>query len=117
MWCLGRILPLILGECVPQNDPYWENYLLMLTITDYLFAPVTSHDIATYVKHLIQEHHEAFCVLYPHASFIPKLHIMIHLPEWMQRYVMFLYAFCQNTQPNISSPESAIIPCLSHSCL
>ena len=88
MWCLGRLLPLMVGELVPQSDPHWENFTLMLQITDYIFAPVTSPDIASYIKTLIKEHHECFKELYPSASIIPKMHYMIHLPEWMVRYVI-----------------------------
>ncbi len=58
----------------------------MLTITDYVFAPVVSDDIASYVKSLIQDHHETFQELYSSARIIPKMHYMLHLPEWIQRY-------------------------------
>ena len=42
MWCLGRLLPVMLGECVPKEDEKWECFLLLLTIVDYIFAPVIS---------------------------------------------------------------------------
>ena len=87
MWCLAWLLPLMIGELVPQNDPYWQNFVLLLTITDYIFAPVTSDDITSYIKVLLKEHHERFCELYPNAPAIPKMHYMLHLPEWMERYV------------------------------
>ncbi len=83
LWCLARSLPLILGEYVAENDPNWDNFLLMLTITDYVFAPVSSQDIIGYLKILIQEHHEAFSTLYPDAPIIPKQHYVIHLPDFM----------------------------------
>lgn len=83
MWCLARLLPLMIGDIASEDEPHWDNFLLMLSIVDYLFAPVTSGDIASYVKLLINEHHQAFCNLYPNAPIIPKLHYMIHLPEWM----------------------------------
>ena len=54
----ARLLPLMIGELVPAQDP---NFVLMLTITGYLFAPVTSEEIVPYLKPLIKEHHEAFC--------------------------------------------------------
>ena len=83
MWCLARLLPLMIGDIVSEDEPHWDNFLLMLSIVDYIFAPVTSGDIASYVKLLINEHHQAFCNLYPNAPIVPKLHYMIHLPEWM----------------------------------
>uniref|UniRef100_A0A1X7TW99 Uncharacterized protein n=1 Tax=Amphimedon queenslandica TaxID=400682 RepID=A0A1X7TW99_AMPQE len=59
-----------------------ENFLLLLTIVEYVFGPVTSEDVVPYLKDLIREH-ENFCQLYPNASIIPKIHYIIHLPEWL----------------------------------
>lgn len=83
LWCLARMLPLLLGDYVTENEPHWDNFLLMLTITDYVFAPVISEDIIGYLKILIQEHHEAFCILYPSMPIIPKQHYVVHLPEFI----------------------------------
>ena len=33
MWCLARLLPLMIGEYVPVSEPHWENYTLMFQIT------------------------------------------------------------------------------------
>ena len=91
MWCLARILPLMMGELVPEHNLQWENYLLMLTITDYIFAPVTSADISAYIKTLIKDHHDSFRDLYPLTPVIPKMHYIIHLPEWMTRYAYYVH--------------------------
>ena len=82
LWCLAK-LPLLLGGYVVESDPHWQNFLLMLTITDYAFSLVSSKEIIGYLKTLIQEHHDAFCELYPDASVIPKQHYIVHLPEIM----------------------------------
>ena len=81
------MLPLMIGQNIIENEQHWENFLLMLTITDYVFGPVVSCDVIPYLKSLIKEHHENFCTLYPNAPVIPKLHYMVHLPEWLLRYV------------------------------
>ena len=49
MWCLARLLPLMTGDSVPEHDAHWENFNLMLSITDYAFAPVTSEEIIPYL--------------------------------------------------------------------
>lgn len=87
MWTLARLLPLMIGEYIPSNDPYWENFLLLLTITDYVFAPITSVEIADYVATVIDEHYQKFRQLYPNSPIIPKMHYNIHLSEWMKLYV------------------------------
>ena len=82
-----------------EGDENWENYLLLLRIVDYLFAPVISYEETVYLKvsakfivkktvtlykllqFLIEQHHEAFAVLYPIVSITPKMHYMIHMPR------------------------------------
>ncbi len=81
MWLLGRILPLIIGDLVPQEDQKWENYILLMDIVDILFAPKISTDHTSYLARLINEHHNKFKVLYPDDSIIPKMHFMIHMPR------------------------------------
>ena len=87
MWCLARLLPLIIGEKIDFNNAPWENFLLLLKITDHLLAPVTCDDIISYLKILISDHHQAFKSLYPHCHITPKMHYLIHYPECMKRYV------------------------------
>ena len=38
MWCLGHFLPLFIGHLVPEGDIFWDNFLMLLTIMDYVFA-------------------------------------------------------------------------------
>lgn len=85
MWCLGRLLPLMIGEKIPVTDEHWSNFLCLLDIMDYLFAPVLSKDCTSHLKDLISEHHEAFMELYPSCRIIPKMHYMVHYPECIRR--------------------------------
>ena len=71
----------MVGQHVPDDDENWLNYLLMLEISDYLFAPIISADEAAYLSILIKEHHSRFKNLYSSASVIPKMHFLIHTPR------------------------------------
>jgi len=81
MWCLGRLLPLMIGEKVPEDDENWQNYLLMLSIVDYIFAPRILPECLSELKILIRDHHQKFTELYPSSPITPKLHYMVHYPE------------------------------------
>ena len=83
MWLLGRILPLVIGECIPEDDGRWMLYLQMMDIVDILFSPTTSEDHAIYLSTLINDHHEDFARLYPDSNIIPKMHFMVHMPRLM----------------------------------
>ena len=54
MWCLGRFLPILIGDLVPEEHCYWENFLTLLDIVNELFAPVTTTDRADYVSLLVE---------------------------------------------------------------
>ena len=81
MYLLGRLLPLFMGKYVPEGDSWWDNYLLMLQITDYLLAPELLPEEVAHLKVLIEEHHTTFATLYPDLSIIPKMHYMVHMPR------------------------------------
>ena len=85
MWCLARLLPLLIGELVSPNEIHWESFLLLLTIIDYAFAPITSEDTDMYLKGVINDHHVLFWEVYSSCPVIPKMHYIIHLPEWIIR--------------------------------
>ena len=80
---MARLLPLFIGEQNDEGDPHWENFLLMLTIVDYCFAPLVSEDWAAYLRMIINDHHKEFTTLYPSCRVIPKMHYMVHYPEMM----------------------------------
>lgn len=86
MWCLSRLLPLIIGPSVPDDD-YWRNSLLLLKITDLIFSPVLSRSNAMYLVYLIDDYLQTFVELYPHCKIIPKQHYMVHIPQWIVRYI------------------------------
>ena len=65
MWCLARLLPLMIGERIPEENEHWKNFLLLLEIMDILFAPVLCQDLVAYLLTLIEDRHRAFIQLYP----------------------------------------------------
>ena len=85
MWCLARLLPLMIGEHVPEDDHRWGLFKIFLMIVDYVFAPNTDEDIIEYIRKLIEDHHLKFRELYPDCPITPKQHYMIHIPDWMTK--------------------------------
>lgn len=85
LWCLGRLLPLLIGDLVPDDDPYWDNYLLLLTIVDYVFAPTLSKRTPAFLTVLINDHLSQFKEIYTNCSIIPKQHYLIHIPQWIEQ--------------------------------
>ena len=88
LWLFGRILPLMIGDKIPEEDDYWANFLRMMEIVDRLFCPNLVEDDAAYLQALISDHHHEFCHLYPDESVILKMHFMVHMPRLMIQYVI-----------------------------
>ena len=87
MWCLARLLPLMIGVHIAYDNQHWENFLQCMTIVDYVFAPVTSTNVLDYLTDLLEEHLILFKELYPNCPIIPKMHYLIHIPDWIKRYI------------------------------
>lgn len=83
---MARFLPLLIGDLVPEDDDHWENFLELMTIVDYVFAPVVTHEIISCLEVLIEKFLINFCSCYPQRPPTPKMHYMIHIPSWMKRY-------------------------------
>lgn len=56
MWSLGRLLPMIIGaEITDEDDPNWLHYLQLLSIMEYVFAPVVHPSTPSHLQ-VINEH-------------------------------------------------------------
>ena len=69
MWCLGWLLPVMIGDMIPVDDEHWQNFLDMMTIADYVFAPAVTPEMAAFLHDKIRDHHAHFSKLYPTSSF------------------------------------------------
>ena len=86
-WCLGRFLPLLIGDLIPEGNENWRAFLMFLKIMEYTFAPVITVDKLDYLQTLIQDFLIEFTHLYPEQHLTPKMHYLIHIPTWMKRLV------------------------------
>ena len=77
-------LPLIVGDRVPEDDPMWECFTLLLEIVKYCTARVTHIGSVDYVAALVDQHHRDLRKCYPGTNFTPKLHYVVHLPRLMK---------------------------------
>ena len=85
MWCLARVLPLLIGDLIPDGDEQWENFLCLLKIEEIVFSPVTSTRMAAYLAVLVEQYLNESKELHE-RSLIPKHHNMVHYPRQITRY-------------------------------
>ena len=60
MWCLRHFLPLLIVHLVPESDDFWDNFLMLLTIMDYVFALIASDDKVDYVAMFVEDFFNRF---------------------------------------------------------
>ena len=78
---LCRIIPLLIGDCVPEEDKHWRCFLLLLKICDIVFSPIIPKGYCAVLKLLIEEHHSLFKLLYSSSMLTPKFHFLVHYPD------------------------------------
>ena len=66
---------------IPQDDEHWLNFLALLQIMNFLLCPLITTDEVAYLQLLIDQHHQAFCNLYPGNTRTPKMHYIVHMPR------------------------------------
>jgi len=88
MWCLAQYLPLLIGSFVHEGHQHWENFLMLLSIMDYVFAPVITSAKTDFISGLTEDFLQDFTQLYPETRLTPKMHYTIHLSSWIKRYIV-----------------------------
>ena len=92
----ATILPLLIGDKIPEDDLNWECYLLLVQILQISTAKVSSEPSSLYLAALINQHHQLFICCYPGVKLIPKAHYLIYFPKQICRLVTFMliYLMC-----------------------
>ena len=54
MWTLARLLPVMIGHLISDDDPHWKHYLELLEIVNLIFSPIVRPEIPGYLEVLIE---------------------------------------------------------------
>lgn len=101
MWTLARFLPFAIGYKIPQDNKYWNNFLIVLEIMNTVFSRAIPVHRCAYLEWLIEEHHTNFKQLYPNTPITLKMHSMVHMPQLILKYVyLLLYITYQDCNYN-----------------
>ncbi|KAK0132606.1 hypothetical protein N1851_032474 [Merluccius polli] len=79
-WCLLRLLPLLIGDLIPEDNQQWELLLMLLNCMEFIFSPSITSPGILFLEKIIQEHHSLFLELFPDLHLRPKHHFMLHYP-------------------------------------
>uniref|UniRef100_H2Y2P4 C2H2-type domain-containing protein n=1 Tax=Ciona intestinalis TaxID=7719 RepID=H2Y2P4_CIOIN len=92
-WCLFRLLPIIIGDAIPDCDPGWQLLLLLSEILEIVFAPNVILEETEYLKAIIQEFYWGVVKFSP-SLIVPKFHFMLHYPRLLKYYGPLRHLWC-----------------------
>ena len=61
----------MIGDLIPFEDEYWENFLTLLDIMDYVFVPSTTPEKVSHIAVLVED----FLTEFSHLYNRPELHV------------------------------------------
>ena len=88
MWTLARLLPVMIGKYIDEDNKFWDHFLQHLDIMEYTFSPTVLPTTPAYLKVIIESNLTTYQELYPESTFTPKMHYMVHIPQYLYRYVI-----------------------------
>ncbi|XP_070406635.1 uncharacterized protein [Nothobranchius furzeri] len=81
-WCLLRLLPLIIGDKVPEDDEAWQVLMTLKDVVELIMAPVHTDETLGYMDSKISEHRYRYLNAFPGKKLKPKHHFLEHYP-WL----------------------------------
>lgn len=85
-WALLRLLPLIVGERIPENEPTWQVLLNLKDIVQLVLSPVHTDSTICFLDSKMSEHQHRFLTAFPQDKPIPKHHFLEHYPQLIKAF-------------------------------
>lgn len=77
MLCFVKFLGLLIGDLIPENDTFWQLYILLRRIIDILLSRTSTRDDTLLINNLIYEHNKLYIELSGN-KLKPKYHHLLH---------------------------------------
>ncbi len=85
-WTLLRLLPLMLGHLIPEDELAWQVLLDLKDIVELAVARFHTDDTIAYLECKITEHRQKYTELFPGVVLRPKHHFVEHYAELIKLY-------------------------------
>lgn len=82
--CFVKYFGLLIGDLVPDDDPFWLLYKLLREILDIVFAKNIHNNYFNILQVLVNEHHKLYLQI-TNDNLKPKYHILVHYPNFMKK--------------------------------
>lgn len=80
-WTLLRLLPLMIGSSIPEQEPSWEILMDLKEIVEIVVSNKFSEEILGYLECKISDHRKLLIDTFPEFNLRPKHHFIEHYPH------------------------------------
>jgi len=80
-WALLRLLPLMIGRRIPENEPSWEILMDLKAIVELVVSAKFSEETLCYLESKISDHRHLLTETFPDLTLRPKHHFVDHYPQ------------------------------------
>jgi len=94
MMTLVKLLPLMVGNLIDDNDDHWICFLILWDICGMVLKFEVTEADSRHLSWLVEVYLESFHELYGHASMPPKFHYLVHLSQQIMMYVVETSTYC-----------------------
>jgi hypothetical protein len=101
MWCLLRLLPLMVGPLVGTTSScykFWCFFLELKAIVELVFAPQVAIGHVEHLNSMIQDHIANFTELFPNKKLKPKHHFLLHYANAFLTYGPLRSCWCMRIE-------------------
>ena len=85
-WCLLRMLPLMVGHCVPHDSEARDVLIKLLDVTEYCTTSEVTSTLASFLADLIEDFLTHYYTVFPDMTMKPKFHYLVHYPEQLLEF-------------------------------
>ncbi|KAJ8041305.1 hypothetical protein HOLleu_12090 [Holothuria leucospilota] len=86
MWCLMRLIFIMLGNVIPTGNDHWQLLLHLREICDVATSPVHTPDTLIYLEDTVFDFLDLYKTLYPLEKLTPKMHYLQHYSRQIERF-------------------------------
>lgn len=118
MWCVIRVLPLLIGSLIPQDNVHWKLILKLREIVDISFSDDITDGLILYLKYLIQDHHTLFREIFPMTRLLPKHHLVVHYPMVLRELgpLIHMWSMRFEAKHHLSKRLASVVCCFKDIC-
>lgn len=93
-WTLLRLLPVLIGSKIPEDNVIWNFFLQLKLITEISLSPIFTIGHIDLLQSEIWHHLEDFKHLFPQSRLKPKHHFLMHYPQHILNFGPLVSYWC-----------------------